>query len=378
MSLPNQEIPRKRFEALDSLRFMAAMIALIAHAREMHDALPQASRFWGCVFHRESAIGFFFALSGFVLHLSWCGAWPGIATWSGFMVRRVFRLHPLYLVSLVLALLVVTLVPLGGTFWYQENPPWATTYDMNHFSLRSWMDHLLLITPGIETNFLNPPIWTLAGEMKVALIFPWLSWLIARLPMVLSLIFVTLGMLFAPQIGHATLPTASLLPVFMIGAWGAQHHERLAVLLKSRFEWRNTLLLLLGLTIYGTAALLRKRHDRDAELLQYQMAGAGSVLIMLAVIHVRAFNDFLCGRVLLLGGRLSYGIYVFHYPVYLGLLCYSTRDAWSAAVFFITGLMVTFILAWVLNRWLEVPMIKAGRSIANRISPTRPKLAAQG
>lgn len=400
MSLPIQDPPRTRFDALDSLRFIAAMIALTAHARELHEGLVPNSWADASFFHRKSAVAFFFALSGFVLHLSCKGAWPTVRSWTGFTIKRVFRLHPLYLASLLLALAVLSLVPLDQSIWYKADTPWRMSFDFDHGNLRQWIHHLLLVTPGIDPNFLNPPIWTLAVEMKMALIFPWVSWLVARLPMTAGLLLTGLLMLCAPQaasliqpvlellplsggiqraiLATLTMPVLKLLPLFMMGAWGAQHYQKLAGMLQSRLNWRNLLLLAVGLVIYGYAAYLRRHHDRDSEFAQFQAAGFGAVLIMLAVINMPRLNRFLSGRWLVLGGALSYGIYVFHYPIYLGVLCYTGPDSVSANWFYFIGLALTFVLAWVMNRWLEVPMIKAGRSLANRFSPAKPKPPAQG
>ncbi|MES2597082.1 MAG: acyltransferase [Verrucomicrobiota bacterium] len=378
MSLPIQDPTRTRFDSLDSLRFIAAMIALTAHAREMHDGLMVNAIADSYFFHRKSAVAFFFVLSGFVLHLSCKGAWPTLKSWTGFTIKRVFRLHPLYLASLLLALAVISLVPLDKCLWYKEDTPWRMTFDFDHSNLRQWIHHMLLVTPGIDPNFLNPPIWTLAVEMKMALIFPWVSWMMSRLSMVVGLLLTVVFMLFAPQVGNLTLPVIGLLPLFMIGAWGAQHYKKLSGWLQSRLNWRSFLLLTTGLIIYGCASMLRRYHDRDSEVQQFQAAGFGAILIMLAVINMPKLNRFLSSRALVLGGVLSYGIYVFHYPIYLGILCYTGPETASANVFYFLGLAITFVIAWILNRWLEVPMIQVGRSIADRFFSTKPKPPAQG
>jgi len=377
MSLPTQDTPRTRFDALDSLRFIAAMFALTAHARELHEGLVPNSWADAAFFHRKSAVAFFFVLSGFVLHLSCRGLWPTVNSWMGFTIKRVFRLHPLYLASLLIALGILTLVPLDQSVWYKVDTPWRMAFDFDHSNLRQWVHHLLLVTPGIDPNFLNPPIWTLAVEMKMALIFPWVSWLMARLPISAGLLLTGLMMLRAPQIGNLTMPVIGLMPLFMIGAWGGEHHQKIAAWLPSRFNWRKLLLLTVGLVIYGYAAYLRQRHDRDSEVLQFQAAGFGAILIMLAVINMPKLNRLLSGRWLMLGGALSYGIYVFHYPIYLGLLCYTGPDSLSANWYYFIGLAIAFIITWVLNRWLEVPMIKIGRSIADHYFSTKPKPPAQ-
>jgi len=377
MSQPSQDLTRTRFDALDSLRFIAAMIALTAHAREMHEGLMQNAVADSYFFHRKSAVAFFFVLSGFVLHLSCKGAWPTLKSWVGFTIKRVFRLHPMYLASLLLALAVVSFLPLDKSIWYKEDTPWRMTFDFDHSHVRQWIHHMLLVTPGIDPNFLNPPIWTLAVEMKMALIFPWVSWLMSRLPAVIGLLLIGIFMLFAPQVANLTLPVIGLLPLFMIGAWGAQHHKQLATLLQGRLNWRNLLLLTVGLIIYGCASMLRRYHDRDSEVQQFQAAGFGAILIMLAVINMPKLNRFLSAKWLVLGGVLSYGIYVFHYPIYLALLCYTGAGSVSANWFYFIGLAITCVLAWVLNRWLEVPMIKVGRTIADRYFSKKPKPRAQ-
>jgi peptidoglycan/LPS O-acetylase OafA/YrhL len=114
-------------------------------------------------------VAVFFVISGFCIHLS--RRQSTSAGWSTFYVRRVFRLYPAYLVSL---LLFVAILP--NTRWPAD---WATSAGHQVDLLL----HLLLIHNALPETIasINGVYWSLAIEFQLYLLFPLLLLMVRRI-----------------------------------------------------------------------------------------------------------------------------------------------------------------------------------------------------
>lgn len=351
-------VSKGRLEALDTLRFLAALAVLLSHARAMLPWEPLGTVVSCGLFHPKSAVSFFFVLSGFVLHLSWKGAWPAWGSYCQFITRRVFRIYPLYFISLLIAFITVTTLPLSECPFFSTDAAGSEVLKADHGQVMQWLHHLLLITPGLDMQFLNPPIWTLAAEMRVALIFPWLSWFCHRLSWRSSLVCLPLFFATVPWVAQKTLPTVALLPLFFLGAWAAEHWRRFDFLRGAR-AW---LALVAGIVCYTLAAGLRGR-DFFSQTWQMDAAALGSTLIILNVQRLPVLRCLLERRNWVICGQASYGIYALHFPLLMALAFVAWKASIPAWVFQVAALIIVLLLAVILYRVLELPMIALGRHL---------------
>lgn len=93
---------KPRFEILDGLRGVAAMIVVAFHLFETYSSGPSDQ----ILNHGYLAVDFFFVLSGFVIGYAYDDRWGRMTTW-GFFKRRLIRLQPM-----------VILGTLIGAFWF--------------------------------------------------------------------------------------------------------------------------------------------------------------------------------------------------------------------------------------------------------------------
>lgn len=93
---------KPRFEILDGLRGVAAMIVVAFHLFETYSSGPSEQ----ILNHGYLAVDFFFVLSGFVIGYAYDDRWGRMTTW-GFFKRRLIRLQPM-----------VILGTLIGAFWF--------------------------------------------------------------------------------------------------------------------------------------------------------------------------------------------------------------------------------------------------------------------
>lgn len=93
---------KPRFEILDGLRGVAAMIVVAFHSFETYSSGPTEQ----ILNHGYLAVDFFFVLSGFVIGYAYDDRWGRMTTWD-FFKRRLIRLQPM-----------VILGSLIGAFWF--------------------------------------------------------------------------------------------------------------------------------------------------------------------------------------------------------------------------------------------------------------------
>ena len=149
---------KPRYEILDGLRGVAALMVVIFHCFETY--VPNFGT--QIVNHGYLAVDFFFVLSGFVIGYAYDDRWDKMTTW-GFFKRRLTRLHPMVIAGTVVGASLFFFS--GGAFPQTlQTPAWK-------FFLCLLMGLLILPCPNSldirgwgELNSFNGPQWTLTFE----------------------------------------------------------------------------------------------------------------------------------------------------------------------------------------------------------------------
>lgn len=150
------------FDNLDSLRGICALLVALFHVGwANHLSLsPLVSNGW-------LFVDFFFTLSGFVIAHSYLPI-TSAAQLKVFMVRRLFRLYPLHVVTLLLAAAATA----AGA--YMKSP--------RSFSILEWVSAEVLQRPFVDTALLvqalgfstptfNTPSWSISAELWTYVLF---------------------------------------------------------------------------------------------------------------------------------------------------------------------------------------------------------------
>jgi len=170
---------RLRLHYLDGLRGLASMYVVIVHInRYMGEQVPVFLQLVGKALRYGSfAVGVFIVLSGYVLMLPIARSPSGELSgglWT-YIQRRARRILPPYyaavIFSLLTAVIVLALIRFFNFQWhesqdYGEFHPW--------FSLKDVLTHLLLIHDFSRDTLgsINAPLWSVAVEWQIYLIFP--------------------------------------------------------------------------------------------------------------------------------------------------------------------------------------------------------------
>lgn len=342
------------------MRGLAALAVFLSHALGMDPVIERYQGIPRFLWDGAAAVDLFFVLSGFVLYASSSFSGPGLLlqNYPGFLVKRVFRLYPLLLVSLGLGLLCQwSAEPLALK---TELSDWARGQWGRPAGVVDWLHNSLLILPGTDVHAINPVIWSLAVEMKMSLLLPLLFVLVDRArPWVLLAVLAGLSgwILAMPE----RLPGPVLwCPPFLAGALLARCHGDVLRRLARTGPAGWSALIVLGVVLYGNRYIL-PRHDHP--LLCDLLSTAGSVLLMLVATGHAGVSRWLRRPLLLQAGRLSYGLYLLHMPV-LFLVVSHLSPAWPLALTGALTLGLTLLLAHHLHRWIELPGMALGRQIS--------------
>lgn len=162
-------IAQPRYEILDGLRGVAAMLVIWYHFFEGFATSPTDQM----MNHGYLAVDFFFVLSGFVIGYAYDGRWKsGKMTAGKFMLRRVIRLHPMVVLSVILGALA---------YWLQGSVKWDGTPVAPSMLILALVLGLVLIPvyPGAGAEVrgngemfpLNGPSWSLFFEYLGSILY---------------------------------------------------------------------------------------------------------------------------------------------------------------------------------------------------------------
>lgn len=199
-----------RINQLDGLRGVAALIVLFHHIVLSFPGYATANAADLAAWHPLALIKFsplrvlvagspavllFFCLSGFVLSLALLRG--GRVSIGRYALKRIVRLWPPFAVAIVFAACLYLALP--------EPPKGVSRWAVEEFwnaPLTPWVlaKHLLMFgTP--PNQMLDPPMWSLVHEIRIALIFPLLFCIVRWAPVAMTALLwiLAIGASFAIQ-----------------------------------------------------------------------------------------------------------------------------------------------------------------------------------
>jgi peptidoglycan/LPS O-acetylase OafA/YrhL len=353
------------FPGLEGLRAVAALLVVFHHAR--------THWLWGPL-EGWNGVTLFFVLSGFLITTLALREEEalGALRWRAFFVRRACRILPVYLVSLGLYVGLLIVLGIGAAHravflhavpWYLSPFPEVPFFSRTHivFSLA----------------------WSLGIEEKFYLLWPLLAFVLLRgrargrlgLALILALVlqlpiaFSSSGRAFAPY--TAILIGCSL--AFLM-------HNRARFSAVSKLGSRRGFLIAaaLLLCVHALTHVLNPtaagfRVSSPFYYLPYSLAAA---LVVASLALGAKGSGPLASAPMRLIGRISYPLYLTH-PIALGFAGMAIRPGGIAneGAYLGLGLALALLLAYVLHRGVEQPLIATGKRFASRISPVQPAAA---
>jgi peptidoglycan/LPS O-acetylase OafA/YrhL len=375
-----------KVQYLDGLRGIAAMQVVLLHfvSGFMPDAAQHAWAPLRLLFDGHTAVYVFFLISGAVLTPSFARPGPFVAK----LAKRVVRLGIPVAAAAVIATLLLAVWPdahlraavLTGSAWLAMDSSGAPT--LGHLAREIGLDSLLLgyreatlfaplaeHLPPMELS-LDAPFWSLHLELYGSLLVLCLVWLRARsvwlhraaIAMAVALFGTHPMFLFV--LGHLF---ASVVCV------RANDHKRLGPVL----PLAGALLLATGLALAATkdcrvlevGRLWLANIELAAAPNLFQFASqVAAVLIFAGVLLCSPAQAVLERQTCRHLGRLSFSIYLLHFPILFTLACLIfigaqpvVPHATSWAIVFVVFIAVTLLAATVFERWIDRPAIALSR-----------------
>ncbi|MBR5395309.1 MAG: acyltransferase [Bacteroidaceae bacterium] len=157
---------KPRYEILDGLRGVAAMLVVAYHLFEIHyHGGPDQP-----INHGYLAVDFFFVLSGFVIGYAYDDRWDRMSTWA-FFKRRLIRLHPMVIFGTLFGALMFYFGSCAEFPLINDTPWWMVVLVMLWCFTMIPLPHSMDIRGWAETNPLNGPAWSLQWEYLANILY---------------------------------------------------------------------------------------------------------------------------------------------------------------------------------------------------------------
>ena len=378
-----------RFPLFDSLRAFAALGILVVHVAIL--SFSSDAWFWPIVAHFDMGVPFFFLLSGFLLYRPYVAARvlgaPSSRT-RDYARRRFLRIAPAYWVALT----VLTIVPglygaFSGDWWVYygllQNYP---VYEASGGCVED------VFRCGIA------PTWSLAIEVAFYIALPFFAFGMAALIRRLGRQrwfrseLLVLGVFSAVSIVIQAVEGTSDLYTWLFfsplgRAWWFALGMALAVV-SVRVEeqeseppavrwiaanpvvpWVAAAAIYLGIALFwlDPGPIVAAAGDSRFEYVAgYVLFGVIAALVMLPAVFGHTQQEglprrIMGNRVLSWLGLISYGIFLWHYPIAVSLAQSGVNDWWPGAAFLVLGtltLAITLVCAALSYYLVERPLMR--------------------
>jgi peptidoglycan/LPS O-acetylase OafA/YrhL len=342
--------------ALDGLRALAVLAVLAVH-------FPMPFLDGGFL-----GVDLFFVLSGFLITTLLYVEWEesGAIRLGAFYGRRALRLFPGLVVCLLVGLLAVHLV--GDADLKERSQTGALSAAMGALSAAFYVANWMRVTHGNDALGVFNHTWSLSVEEQFYIIWPIVLWQLLRrghtsrqivsiLTVALALSIVWRIMLWNEGASFARLYNGSdahadpLIIGCLLAIWRRNHSAR-----------PTTVMVAVAAGALCTAVILARPDG------SYMYLGVLTLLALACAVLIAAVDQpGSTGRLawllslppLAVIGRLSYSLYLWHYPVDHLVRRTTPNKAWQLAL----DIVLSFLLAFLSYNYVERPFLRLKRRL---------------
>ncbi|PEN43550.1 hypothetical protein CN540_31265 [Bacillus toyonensis] len=398
----------KRYEELDSLRGLAALIVVIHHclltfivffAAYNHELISSSLvRFLSdsplhILWAGSEAVILFFILSGFVLSLPFLNS--KTTTYKSYFIKRFCRIYLPYIFTIFLSILLFNLLKVDNPISYLSswfNEMWSTP-----LTLKSALSYLLML--GIDTHNFNTVTWSLIHEMRISIFFPlimipilkydWKKSLIIGLLTTYSLWFVFVVASLLIKVGDLSFILKSIgdtfyyCSFFVIGSVFAKYKDSIKFFYNRQSILTKTLIVIFAILMYSiewvVPGLGELKSNGGIYLITLRTFINLCVTIAILILFMFALNSTkfqnkLRNSKLVYLGKISYSLYLIH-PIILLTSIYALKDFLSIEIIVVAIPFVSIIIASIMYKLIEEPSINLGKRLIKKPQDTLKKAA---
>lgn len=355
----------KNIPALDGLRGIAVFSVMLYHC------FPVMATKLGW-----TGVDLFFVLSGFLITGILLDTRQSPNYYKNFIVRRILRIFPLYYFVLILVLLLIPFLFNGflgpGFTYYLNHQRWFWLYSQNWLYSRD----------GFPDNKILVHLWSLAVEEQFYIFWPWvIKFLPGKKLLWACISLACFSILFRMQIGsdlfhgvtYSYVATLSRMDALLIGSIIAILIREMPDILEKAVPivaFITVPIIILGVVIQKSANffLLPSVYTFIdlffGCLLVYSLsAGKRGMMARIAT-----------NKILIFLGKYSYGLYVYHYVIYILLerklqphLASFTGGTFPAIILTgISAITLSLMISILSYRYLEHPFLKLKKFFENQ------------
>ena len=328
---------------------------------ELAGVQSSITRFLLIFLNGGAAVIIFFVLSGYVLGLSLDRHAMGIGRAISFYAKRVFRLYPAHMV--VLLGITVSMMLFHQYQVFEAGSAWYGLWYQPVIDGTRFFKNLSLWN--VELNHIA---WTLQVELAGSLFLPFAYPVARRLGLALNLVVLAALVFVSYRSSNLFL---IFLYCFYAGLILPQVHEQTKTVLSGS---SGNILLILGIFTLCFGFTLAGPQSLFGRVLIETLSGMVIIAYLVNASNSQSwFNRFLALDVINRLGRYSYSFYLLHFIIlywtaYILFHVISPELLSFIPLFWGVGLAlvtvpVTFWLAGVVYRRVEVPMIRLGKKL---------------
>lgn len=378
MNPKSSNTPKPRYELLDGLRGVAALMVIFYHVGECFATSTRDQ--W--INHGYLAVDFFFVLSGFVIGYAYDGRWKRGLTSGGFLLRRIIRLQPMVIIGVTLGVI---------SFLIQGCEQWNGTSVSTGAVLLSLLLGLFMLpalpgtAPEVRGNGemfpLNGPSWSLFFEYIGSIFY---ALFLHRLSTRMLRIFTAVS-----GIGLAAIA---------IGNGSGDYHLGVGWTAEGGGFWMG----LVRMTFSFSIGLLLSRDFKPIKIRGAFWLCSALIITVLAVPYIggaekpmiaNGIYDTICTLIIFpaivyIGasgkttdrhsantceflGAISYPVYIIHYPFMYLMYAWAWKNGYGFDhVWYVASAIVitVIILAWLLLKYYDEPLRRylSGKLIKKR------------
>jgi peptidoglycan/LPS O-acetylase OafA/YrhL len=348
-----------RVTQLDAIRGIAAVTVVCHHWWAISQFHPPPWIFRPLLLGREAVI-LFFLLSGYVLSLPvWNNRQP---PYLEYVIRRTFRIYIPFVFALALS-------ALGCRIFYGTHLP------LTSFYFTTWQTPLTaslfaheLLMPA--NSVLNGAIWSLRYEMEMSILFPFLclfllrtgrySWLLLYCALHTAEWFLVHSHLAAANVAAMNFARFLYFFVFfIIGATLARERTPIANLAARMPKPALWTLFLLALAVYcNTMFVYTSVPISDV----FTTIGSAAIIVLVQDPRLPLGLNSAIPQYL---GRISYSMYLVHYPVLFAVFDLAYPRVSLIGLAFLSAI-ATLVVSHLFCIFIEEPAHAAGKHLATR------------
>jgi peptidoglycan/LPS O-acetylase OafA/YrhL len=327
----------KRISVVEAMRALASIsVALFHFCNQLHSTGAQLVARYGWL-----GVDVFFVISGFVIPLSLYGRGYGLRDFPLFLLRRLVRLEPAYLVSIAAVVVL----------WHASSLAAGFRGDAPSYSFPQIASHLFYLVPLTSYQWLSPVYWSLAYEF---------------------VFYITVGLTFSYLIERSEAATVTL----ALGAVG------LKFVMYNTVDVRIVEFLVGVLVMRSMVSDAKTRHTAvwllASLVLVFFIGGiAAGIVVSIGACSILFLRSLEFGRLAIFLGGISYSLYLVHVPIGGRVINLGTRFGEGPLyelVIVALALLLSVVTAMLLHRLVEAPALKASRKIRRQERRTTEKL----